>query len=97
MDLVPEAAGETGTVYSFTIVRTPFGPGLEVPYLLALVELDEAKGFRLLGNIVRCADEDAFIGMSVKVTYEEINGGEMLAPMFEPRDSSTPDRSGTAS
>lgn len=43
-------------VYTHTVIRHPAVPALEehVPYVLALVEFDDAPGIRLLTNIVEC-------------------------------------------
>ena len=60
------AAG-TGTVYSFVVHHAPRVPGRELPFVVALVELDE--GVRMLGQL-RDVDPDAVaIGMPVEVEF----------------------------
>ena len=65
-----EASG-TGTVYSFTETYVPMA-GFEdrVPYLLAMVDLDE--GVRILANLVNVTADAVSIGMKVKVAFEKI-------------------------
>jgi uncharacterized protein len=57
-----------GTVWTFTIVSIPGHPGwnVEVPYVLALVEL--AEGPRLMTNIIGCDPNDVAVGQEVVLT-----------------------------
>lgn len=56
-----------GTVYSYVVHRAPKVPGRGLPFVVALVELDE--GVRMLGEL-RDVDPDAVqIGMPVTTTY----------------------------
>jgi uncharacterized protein len=46
--------GPVGTIFTFTVVRRPFLPGSsksDVPNTSVLVELDEARGVRLVGRL----------------------------------------------
>jgi uncharacterized OB-fold protein len=71
-----------GTVYSFTNTFSAW-PGHEdrVPYLCALVELEE--GVRLLCNLLNVKAEDVKIGMKVKLCWEKLPDGTNF-PAFEP-------------
>jgi len=71
-----------GTVYSFTNTYSAW-PGHEdrVPYLCALVELEE--GVRMLVNLHHVKNEDVKIGMPVKVCFEKLSE-EYDLPGFEP-------------
>jgi uncharacterized protein len=71
-----------GTVFTFTINRHPYNPEIPLPYVIALVELDEQVGLRLITNVVNCDPEDVVIGMPVRVTFED--RGEVFVPVFEP-------------
>jgi len=57
-----------GTVYSFTIVRRAFHPGFaaEIPYVVALVELPEQAGLKILSRVVNAAPEAVRIGLPVE-------------------------------
>jgi uncharacterized OB-fold protein len=74
-------ASGTGTVYSYVVHHHPPVPGRETPFVVAVVELPE--GVRMVGNIVRYPIEDVFVGMPVRVTYEEMDD-ELTLPMWAP-------------
>ena len=75
-----EAAGQ-GRIYSFVVFHRVYHPAFEseVPYAVAIVELDE--GPRLLANIVGTRPEDIRCDMRVRVTFEE--RGEQTIPQFK--------------
>lgn len=79
-----DAAG-SGTVYATTVVRRAPSPAFadDVPYVVALVELDE--GPRLMANVVDCAVDDVVIGMPVTVVYEDIDS-EITLYRFRPSE-----------
>lgn len=68
---VPETdyvvAAGTGTIYSFVVHRAPKVPGRALPFVVALVELDE--GVRMLGELRGVDPADVRIGMPVTVTF----------------------------
>ena len=74
----------SGTVYSLTTVYRPQRPEFEVPYTVAIVELDE--GFHMLPNLVDCEIEDRRIGRPVEVTFRRMSD-EITLPMFRPRET----------
>jgi uncharacterized protein len=61
-----EAASGRGQIYTFTVIRQAGMPGFrdEVPYVIALVDLEE--GPRLMGNLPGCDPDDVRIGMPVE-------------------------------
>jgi uncharacterized protein len=69
-------------IESFSVVhRAPnetFAP--EVPYVVALVLLDE--GPRLMSNVVGCAPDDVEVDMRVRAVFTEYDG--FVLPQFEP-------------
>ena len=77
------AARGTGTVYSYSTVYRALVPGFEddVPYVVAMIELDE--GVRMLSQVIYCEPEEVFIGLRVSVTFEEARDGVVL-PKFRP-------------
>ncbi len=62
-----------GEVYSYTIMHRAPATSFqtEIPYAVALVELEE--GVRMISNLVGVPIEDVKIGMPVKVVYEHVN------------------------
>ncbi|MGV9857884.1 bifunctional MaoC family dehydratase N-terminal/OB-fold nucleic acid binding domain-containing protein [Gordonia sp. NPDC003425] len=57
----------TGTVYSYVVHRAPKVPGRTLPFVVALVEVDE--GVRMLGELRDVEPGDVEIGMPVEVTF----------------------------
>ena len=82
--LTPTDVSGKGTVYSFSVVQRAFHPGFaaDMPYVLALVDLEEQEGVRLVTNIVECPIEALQIGMAVEATFEDREGHTV--PLFRP-------------
>jgi uncharacterized OB-fold protein len=80
--LEPRAVSGRGTVFTFTINRQPFRPDVPVPYVIAIVELEEQAGLRFTTNIVGSDPEAVRIGMPVTVAFEQ--AGEAWVPVFRP-------------
>ena len=78
--VAPSPVSGRGRVYSFTINRQQWSPGLEVPYVIAIVELEEQHSVRLLTNIVGCPVEEVSIDMPVQVEFVE--RGKAFLPVF---------------
>ncbi len=64
----------TGTVFSFVVHHAPQVPGRTLPFVIALVELDE--GVRMLGELRNVDPEKVEIGMPVRATYIDFPAGE---------------------
>ena len=64
----------TGTVYSFVVHHAPQVPGRTLPFVIALVELDE--GVRMLGELRNVDPATVKIGMPVRATYIDFPEGE---------------------
>jgi uncharacterized OB-fold protein len=70
-----------GKVYSHTAVYRAPSPDLKVPYVVALVRLDE--GPVLLTNIVDSPPDDVYCDMAVEVSWRPLSDGRNL-PVFRP-------------
>lgn len=81
-EVCAEAVSGLATVATFTINRHAWEPGLEDPYVIAIVELDEQPGLRLTTNIVNCGIDAVHIGMRVRVLFEHCE--DVWLPLFEP-------------
>jgi uncharacterized protein len=81
-DVAPHAVSGRGSVYTFTVNQRAWSPGLEVPYVIAIVALDEQADLRLMTNIVGCPADEVAIGMPVQVEFRE--QGEAYVPVFRP-------------
>jgi uncharacterized OB-fold protein len=79
-------AGGDASVYSYSVVRRAPSEAFakDVPYVLALVELDE--GVRMMTNVVGCDPSQVTIGMRVRVLFEDLVPGISL-PKFAPLPS----------
>lgn len=80
-----EASGK-GEIFSWIVVRHPVPRDLyadEVPYVVAIVALDE--GCRMTGNLVDIAPEDVRAGMKVEIVYNRVTP-EITLPAFRPTD-----------
>lgn len=63
----------TGTVFSFVVHHAPKVPGRTLPFVIALVELDE--GVRMLGELRNVEPEQVEIGMPVSTVYIDFPAG----------------------
>ena len=75
------AAG-TGTVFSFVVHHAPKVPGRTLPFVVALIELDE--GVRMLGELRGIDPADVTIGLPVEVEYLTIDD-ELTIPAWKAR------------
>lgn len=69
------------TIYAVTVIHRAPASGLsaEVPYVVALVDVDE--GFRMLTRIVDVAPSQVRIGQRVELVFRELPDGRRL-PCF---------------
>jgi acetyl-CoA acetyltransferase/uncharacterized OB-fold protein len=82
-DVAPEDLSGLATVVTYTVNHQRWMPGLEVPYVVAIVELVEQRNLRLMTNVVECAPDDVHIGMPVAVRFENVTD-EVALPVFAP-------------
>jgi uncharacterized protein len=82
--LVPTDVSGRGTIYTFTVVRQAFDPAFagDIPYVVALVELQEAPGLRMLTTITGIEPQEVRVGMQVTVAFEGRDGA--VIPVFQP-------------
>jgi uncharacterized protein len=76
-----------GTVFTYTVNYQPFNPDVPVPYVIAIIELDEQADLRIASNIVECEPDSVHIGLEVEVRFEphDVDGEEAFVPVFAPR------------
>lgn len=78
----PHAVSGRGVVTSCTVNHKQWLPDLPVPYVLALVSLEEQDDVRLAANIVDCDPDSVHIGMAVEVRFEPVQ--DVWVPLFAP-------------
>ena len=83
-DLSPQTVSGRGTVLTFTVNHQPWVPGMEVPFVVAIVELNEQPGLRLTTNIIQCPPEDVYSGQSVRVVFGQKE--DVWLPLFAPEE-----------
>ena len=72
-----------GSIYTYTVVQHATHPAFtdQVPYVVAVVELDE--GPRIVTNIKNCPVADVHGGQRVRIVFEDVNDALTL-PQAEP-------------
>jgi hypothetical protein len=80
-----DAAG-TGSIVTFTTVWRPQTPAFEIPYVIAVVMLDE--GVDLLTNLVDADPVRVAIGDRVQVAFVDVD--DMTLPFFAPIPQAQP-------
>ncbi|MFI1485351.1 thiolase C-terminal domain-containing protein [Streptomyces sp. NPDC020747] len=78
---VTEVAG-TATLVSFTVNERFSSPGLEPPYVVARVTIDEDPRVRLTTGIVGCEPSELRLGMRLEVAFEQVE--DVWLPLFRP-------------
>jgi uncharacterized OB-fold protein len=78
----PQPVSGTAVVETFTVNYRAWGSGMEIPYVIAIVVLDEQPGLRLTTNIVGIDPEAVAIDMPVRVTFEQDE--DVWLPLFTP-------------
>jgi uncharacterized OB-fold protein len=87
-DFVWAPVSGVGKVFSFVTFHRVYHPAFarEVPYVVALVELEE--GPRLLSNIVGVPPDAVVCDMPVKVVFDDV-AEDVSVPKFTPLDAAT--------
>lgn len=82
-DLDTKDVSGRGTLYSWAVVDRAMHAGFagRLPYVVALVELDEQPGLRLVTNLVEVPDgTELRAGLPLEVVFED--RGEVVLPQF---------------
>ncbi len=85
--LQPRPVSGRGTVFTYTVNHQPFNPAVPLPYVIAIVELEEQADLRIATNIVDCEPDSVHIGLPVEVRFERQAVGDesVYMPVFAPR------------
>jgi len=67
-------ASGKGTMFSFVVHHAPKVPGRTLPFVIALIELEE--GVRMLGELRNVDSAEVKIGMAVRATYIDFPAGD---------------------
>lgn len=81
-DVAARAMPGTGTVYSFTVNHQPWTPDMQVPFALAVVDVDGADGVRVTAP-VDCPDPESLcIGQRMAIGFTP--AGDVWLPLWRP-------------
>lgn len=78
--VAPAAVSGRGHVYTYTVNERVWAEGLDVPYVIAIVELEEQAGLRLMTDLVDVRLDRVAIDMPVQVEFRE--QGDVHVPVF---------------
>ena len=81
LDVAPQATSGRGRIATYTINHQAWKPELATPSVVAIVELDDQPGLRLLSNVVELVPDQVRIGMPVHVTFEQHE--DVWLPLFK--------------
>jgi uncharacterized OB-fold protein len=80
-EIAVEAVSGRGTIHGYTVNHQPWYPGLDPPYVIAIVELAEQTGLRLTTGIVGTEPGDVQVGQPVRVVFDHYE--DVWLPFFE--------------
>ena len=85
-DLEWTAVGPRGEIFSWTVVHRSQTPGFEtdVPYVVVLVALNDAKGVRMVGNLTSCGTDAIKAGMPVEAVFTPSPDGSVTLVNWRP-------------
>jgi uncharacterized OB-fold protein len=72
-----------GELYTYTVVHRPIAAGQALPWVIAVVALEDAGGLRMISNVVGASPEELAIGMPLELVWEDM-GPELSVPRFRP-------------
>lgn len=83
-ELVAEPVSGRARLMTWTVNSHPYHPDVAVPYVIAIVVLEEQEDLRVATNLVDvpASDEALRAGMALTVAFE--NHGEVFYPVFRP-------------
>ena len=73
-----------GTVYTYTTVHRPIAAGQELPFVIAVIALEDAGGVRIISNLVEIEPGEVEVGLPVEVVWEDMSA-DLAVPRFRPR------------
>lgn len=73
-----------GEVYTYTIVHRPIAAEQTIPYVIAVIALEDSGGVRMISNLVEMEPESVVIGLPVELVWEDMSD-DLAIPRFRPR------------
>jgi uncharacterized protein len=88
-DIGIEAVSGRAELLTYSVNYQAWMPGLEPPFVLAIVRCLEQDDLRLTTNLVNCDIDAIEIGMALQVLFEPHVEEEVWIPLFEPIGATT--------
>jgi uncharacterized OB-fold protein len=79
--VAPQPVSGRGVIVGYTVNVQPWIPDVAVPYVVAIVQLEEQGDLRLVTNMPRTPIDQVRVGLPVKVFFEP--NGDIHLPLFE--------------
>jgi uncharacterized OB-fold protein len=86
LEVGPEDSAGRATVLSYSVNFQPWAPDMVVPYVVAIVTIDDAPGVQLTTKLVDVEPQAVTIGMPVAVTFQQV-ADDVWLPLFAPAPS----------
>jgi uncharacterized OB-fold protein len=72
-----------GEVYTYSVVHRAIAAGQELPYVIAVIALEDSGGVRIISNLVGVNPDEVEIGLSVELVWEDMSA-DLAIPRFRP-------------
>ncbi len=72
-----------GKLYTYTTVHRAIAAGQELPFVIAVIDLEDAGGVRIISNLVAADLEEIEIGLPVELVWEDMSA-DLAIPRFRP-------------
>jgi uncharacterized OB-fold protein len=84
-DYTDEESRGVGEVFTYTIVQQSAHPATSdaVPYNVAVIQLADCGGVKLISNVVDCPPDQLRVGMAVELVWDAIRA-DLNVPRFRP-------------
>ena len=76
-----------GEVYTYTIVHRPIAAGQQLPFVIAVIALEDSGGLRIISNLVDVKLDELDIGLPVQLVWEDMSA-DLTIPRFRPKEIS---------
>ncbi len=75
-----------GELYTYTVVHRPIAADQQLPYVIAVIELHDSGGVRIISNLVDVSPDEIEIGLPVELVWEDMSA-DLAIPRFRPAGS----------
>jgi uncharacterized OB-fold protein len=72
-----------GVVFSYTLVHRAIAADQTLPFVVAVIALEDSGGLRMISNVVSVNPEEVEIGMPVELVWEDMSE-DLAIPRFRP-------------